>query len=119
MEEIKVGEYVRTDRGNIGKIIEKRFAEHIPTGSVITKYLLDTGNWTTDLYIKKHRKNITDLIENEDFVVIEYKSPKYRERIARKFQVFKINNYINFENQHCSFFYKVGDKKLLMIYVRI
>ena len=65
--------------------------------------------------IVNHSKNILDLIEDEDIVVLEYKTPKYRERIQRKFIVSKIDDFINFENTHCNFTYKVGDKKIKQI----
>lgn len=62
--------------------------------------------------ITKHSKNIIDLIEDEDIVILEYKSPKYRERITRRFEVSKIDDDISFENAHCNFRCKIGDKKI-------
>ena len=62
MEEIKVGEYVRTYNGLIGKIVQ----------------ITDSGNYAIRIYngaeyvvravIVKHSKNIIDLIEVGDFV---------------------------------------------------
>ena len=62
MEEIKVGEYVRTFNGLIGKVVQ----------------LTDSGNYTIRIYngaeyvvravITKHSKNIIDLIEVGDYV---------------------------------------------------
>ena len=62
MEEIKVGEYVRTFNGLIGKVVQ----------------LTDSGNYTIRIYngaeyvvravIAKHSKNIIDLIELYDYV---------------------------------------------------
>lgn len=70
MEKIQIGDYVRTDKGNIGRVIEKRLAEYISAKTIITKYTLDTGEWTTDLYIKKHSKELINLIEVGDLVEI-------------------------------------------------
>lgn len=62
MEEIQVGEYVRTYNGLIGKIVQ----------------ITDSGNYAIRIYngaeyvvravIVKHSKNIIDLIEIGDFV---------------------------------------------------
>jgi len=62
MEEIEVGEYVRTFNGLIGKVVQ----------------LTDSGNYTIRIYngaeyvvravIAKHSKNIIDLIEVGDYV---------------------------------------------------
>jgi hypothetical protein len=62
-DKIEVGEYVRTDKGKVGKVIEKRLGDHRTTGTVINMYDLDTGLWTTDFFIVKHSKNIIDLIK--------------------------------------------------------
>lgn len=74
MSEIEVGEYVRTDKGTMGQIIEKRLGkffkgkddDEIPI--LRNVYELDTKQWTTDEYIVKHSKNIIDLIEEGDYV---------------------------------------------------
>ena len=65
MEEIKVGEYVRTFNGLIGKVVQ----------------LTDSGNYAIRIYngaeyvvravIAKHSKNIIDLIEIGDIVFIQ------------------------------------------------
>lgn len=62
MEEIKVGEYVRTFNGLIGKVVQ----------------VTDSGNYAIRIYngaeyvvravITKHSKNIIDLIECGDYV---------------------------------------------------
>ena len=66
--EIEVGEYVRTFNGLIGKVVE----------------LTDSGNYAIRIYngaeyvvravIKKHSKNIIDLIEVGDYVNGNYVS---------------------------------------------
>lgn len=64
--DIKIGEYVRTNKGNIGKVIEKRIGRNIDDTSrkeYLTIYMLNTGLWTITQYIIKHSKNIIDLIE--------------------------------------------------------
>ena len=60
----------------------------------------------------KVSKNIIELLEDNDFVELEYKSPKYRERITRVFEVLKVDEYLLFENHLCNFYYKKGDKKI-------
>lgn len=100
--EIEVGEYVRTEYGEIEKVVciyDKR-------------YMNEEGNITRFNEIKSHSKNLINLIEDEDIVILEYKSPKYRERITRRFEVSKIDDDIRFENSHCDFHCKVGDKKI-------
>lgn len=114
MEKIKAGNFIRTKKGNTDKIqcnfdkdswrSKNTYGEPIVRCEYDTYLLKD---------IAKHSKNIIDIIEDEDFVMLEYKSPKYRKRITRKFEVSKIDNYISFDNQHCSFNCKVGDKKII------
>lgn len=116
MEEIKVGEYVRTKKGYISKIIDIDdyyiwFNSAIDTESGMAVFEL--SNMEFEELVVKHSPNIIDLIEDEDFVILEYKSPKYRERIKRIFEVSKIDEYISFENVHCGFNCKVGDKKII------
>ena len=71
MEEIQVGEYVRTYNGLIGKIVQ----------------ITDSGNYAIRIYngaeyvvravIVKHSKNIIDLIEVGDIIEWEYKELGY------------------------------------------
>ena len=106
MSEIKVGEYVRTRDGRIFKL------KQINEGYLIED--IEYGGLGCFIeYAVKHSFNIIDLIEDEDFVILEYKSPKYRERIKRIFEVSKIDEYISFKNVHCGFNCKVGDKKII------
>ena len=46
-------------------------------------------------------------------MLLEYKSPKYKKRIARIFEVNTIEDSFFFENSHCYFYYKVGSKKIV------
>ena len=71
--EIQVGEYVRTDKGNIGKVIEKRLGKFYKNDNEdiqILKniYELDIKQWTTDEYVKNHSFEPIDLIEVGDYV---------------------------------------------------
>lgn len=115
---IEVGEYGRTNLGNIfifawlTDIEGKRYENKVIVGNGKT-FGNDFYYFDKDEKIVKHSKHILDLIEDEDIVVLEYKTPKYRERIQRKFIVSKIDDFINFENTHCNFTYKVGDKKIV------
>ena len=61
MEEIKVGEYVRTDNGIIGKYIEKQRMDYIDTGKQQIGFDIEKD-------IVKHSPNIIDLIEEGDYV---------------------------------------------------
>lgn len=60
---MKYGEFVRTDKGNIGRIIEKRIGKVKETEELTEVYILDTRLWTIEAYIKKHSKNLIDIIE--------------------------------------------------------
>ncbi len=65
---IEVGEYVRTNKGNIGKVVEIRLGLNKDTELYQTIYMLDNGLWTILDYIVKHSKQLIDLIEIGDFV---------------------------------------------------
>lgn len=60
MEEIKIGEYVRTDKGEIFKVLE------IEKGSIRIKS--NYREWIGICRIVNHSKNIIDLIQAEDLV---------------------------------------------------
>lgn len=69
MKEIEVGEYVRTNKGNIGQVID------IFQGHCVAKYHIEfKGNvkvkrqYLSTNTIVKHSKNIIDLIEVGDYV---------------------------------------------------
>ena len=68
---IEVGEYVRTNKGNIGKIVEIRLGFNKDTQLYQDIYILDNGLWTVLDYRVKHSKQLTDLIEDKDIVEIE------------------------------------------------
>lgn len=72
MEKVDVGEYVRTDKGNIGKIVEIRLGLNKDTELYQTIYMLDNGLWTILDYIVKHSKQLIDLIEVGDIVKDKY-----------------------------------------------
>ena len=74
MEEIKVGDFIRTKGGNIGQVLkvipESKYTTRI--GRIAhspEKYWIDTikGSMSKP-YIKKHGSNIIDLIEEGDYV---------------------------------------------------
>jgi hypothetical protein len=66
--EIEVNEYVRTNKGNIGKVVEIRLGLNKDTELYQTIYILDNGLWTILDYIVKHSKQLIDLIEFGDIV---------------------------------------------------
>jgi len=70
-EEIRIGDFVRYSDGIITKVNNQNEAD-------IDNYFLKETK-----IITKHSKNILDLIEDEDIVVLEYKTPRYRARIQR------------------------------------
>lgn len=61
--------------------------------------------------IKKHSKNIMELLEDKDLASLEYYIAKYRKRITRIFYISKINNIIKFENLNCDFMYDLDKNK--------
>ena len=65
---IDVGEYIKTNKGNIGKIIEIRLGFNKDTQLYQDIYKLDNGLWTVLDYIVKHSKQLIDLIEGGDYV---------------------------------------------------
>lgn len=69
MEDIKVGEYVRTNRG-IGQVLEVKTVQPKMYGKHDMAYKIDIcpRMYVTDTNIIKHSKNIIDLIEVGDFV---------------------------------------------------
>lgn len=80
---IEVNDYVRTNKENIGKVVEIRLGLNKDTELYQTIYILDNGLWTILDYIVKHSKQLIDLIEVGDYVngkeVIEIK--KINEKI--------------------------------------
>lgn len=62
MEEIKIGEYVRTETGKIGRVIS------IDEDIDWIETTLDRGYVHPIIEFKKHSKNIIDLIEVGDYV---------------------------------------------------
>ncbi len=61
--------------------------------------------------IKKHSKNIIDLIEDEDIAIIKYYVPKYRQRITRIFECHLFEDFVIFENMHCKWWYNKSKKQ--------
>ena len=68
--DIEVNEYVRTNKGNIGKVVEIRIGFNKDTQLYQNVYMLDNGLWTILEYIVKHSEQLIDLIEIEDIVRI-------------------------------------------------
>ena len=70
---LKVGEYVRTDKGNIAKLIERDIEdEDVKDGMLFDNYIYKNYKHIRESGIrkccKKHSKNIIDLIEVGDYV---------------------------------------------------
>ena len=108
---MKVGDYIRTDDGLIGKVVSEPYEYKDSIGCDI-----DFGN--NDVFneyemcqiIIKTSPNIIDLIEVGDLIRIEYYSLRYEERVTRLFEVaFKDKKYINLNNSKCDFMLIDGD----------
>lgn len=65
---IEVNEYVRTNKGNIGKVVEIRLGFNKDTQLYQNVYMLDNGLWTILEYIVNHSKQLIDLIGCGDIV---------------------------------------------------
>ena len=118
MEDIKVGELVRTKKGKIEKIKTlNRYAiatKHNNDNDDISEginYYAESGLEINKMDIKKHSFNLIDLLETDDIVVLEYYVEKYGKRITRKFEAFKYDTLIKFNNIHCDFLYDLNEKK--------
>lgn len=68
--DIEVNEYVRTNKGNIGKVVEIRLGFNKDTQLYQDVYMLDNGLWTILEYIVNHSKQLIDLIENKDILKV-------------------------------------------------
>ena len=69
MEEIKVGEYVRTNEGTIDKVIEIKDKKNILLKDNLIKTTISTHKiFISKEIVKNHSKNIIDLIEVGDYV---------------------------------------------------
>lgn len=79
---IEVNEYVRTNKGNIGKVVEIRLGFNKDTQLYQNVYMLDNGLWTILEYIVKHSKQLIDLIEVGDYVNGELITDKWDTRIS-------------------------------------
>lgn len=118
-DEIKVGEYIRTNNDHIAKIKRIELDE---IDKLLKWYVYDEKEFEMNVikekyinkpYIKNHKFNIMDLIESKDMCTIEYYVRKYGKRITRRFEVYKLNNILNFENAHFNFNYDLETKKWL------
>lgn len=104
MEDIKVGEYVRTNNGLIGQVVQ------ITDYSYVIR-IYNGAEYVVRATITKHSFNLIDLLETDDIVVLEYYVKKFGKRITRKFEVFKCYALIKFNNTHCDFLYDLNEKK--------
>ena len=68
MSKIEINEYVRTNKGRIGKVAEIRLGFNKDLQVYQDIYILDNGLWTILDYIVKHSKQLIDLIEVGDII---------------------------------------------------
>jgi predicted metal-binding transcription factor (methanogenesis marker protein 9) len=115
---MRIGDYVRTKRGLIGKIINiNTFREPCMKYGIEASYLDDIW-FIGDDDIKLVKENPIELIEENDLVVVEYYSLRYKERVARLFEVdYIIEEFMTLKNAHCDFMLRNNefndkDKKL-------
>ena len=107
---MKVGDYVRfktlSREIKIGKVIE--IIE--PDKESMKKYCvydLDNNEATVDDYVIKSSSNILELLEEHDFITIEYYSLRYDEKVERIFEVdYKDNDFMTLKNAYCNFMLK-------------
>ena len=59
---IEVNEYVRTNKGNIGKVVEIWLGFNKDTQLYQNVYMLDNGLWTILEYIVRQNKEITKVL---------------------------------------------------------
>lgn len=111
---MNVGDYIRTKKGEIVKIIDKKFDDTL----LIDLYTTDKKYYLMEIDIFKSSPNIIDLFEEHDLVVIEYYSLRYKERVTRLFEVdYKDKEFMTIKNAYCDFMLKNNefndeDKKL-------
>lgn len=113
---LELNEYVRTKDGIIAKVIG------VQSGG-IEKYFLDKeipmlnflNQLSAENVVVKHSFNIIDLIEEGDFVKLEYYVAKYKKRITRFFEISKIDGwqFVGLENEHCHFTYDLEKNRWL------
>lgn len=89
MEDIKVGEYVRTKSGNIGKVLDITNVTMQKRKKYLIKWNISKAYYITAIRIVKHSKNIIDLIEVGDYVNGFYVINKpFNQRIHTEFDDF-------------------------------
>ncbi len=113
---MKVGDYVRTKQGiEKIKVVEENF-----TGDEnCIFYATDNKEWNgayngkyngftnRNRTIIKSSPNILELLEEHDFITIEYYSLRYDERVERIFEVdYKDNEFTTLKNAYCGFMLK-------------
>ena len=76
MEEIKVGEYVRTISGNIDKV-------DALIGMIENTVHLEKHKWQDIKNIVKHSPNIIDLIEEDDIGIMRYNGLIFKKFITK------------------------------------
>lgn len=111
---MKVGDYVRTNYGTIFKIENMVeidvdgtwFKSKVKENSIIKdlpRFMYDEE----DEIINKSSPNILELLEEHDFITIEYYSLRYDERVERIFEVdYKDNEFTTLKNAYCDFMLK-------------
>lgn len=93
MDDIKVGEYVKTIDGKIVKILGSEYEDYGERGNII--YLVDKEIWDgTDGFneysewilpdqIKKHSFNIIDLVQYGDYGIMSYRGMIFKKIIGK------------------------------------
>ena len=65
------------------------------------------------LLLGKVSESAFDILETDDFAILEYYVSKYKKRIERRFEVFKTRKLIAFNNAHCDFLYDLSKQEFL------
>ena len=111
---MKAGDYIRTKDGVIAKITDiiedfsidcdrevfHAFSNNAPD-------VMEIPYGLKDEYIIKQSQNILELLEEHDFITIEYYSLRYDERVTRIFEVgYKDEKFTTLKNAYCAFMLK-------------
>lgn len=103
---MKIGDYVRTKYG-IGKYIDdevKSLRIIVIDSYIANDHNEDYRNVITRDEIIKSSPNIIELLEEHDFITIEYYSLRYDKRVERIFEVdYKDKEFMTLKNAYCDF----------------
>lgn len=96
---MEIGEYIRTPKGLIGKVLEKSFFGNT---RYLIKWDIAKAYYITKIKNIKHSKNIVDLIEVGDYVnghkVVKIKHPVLQDKLEVESEAFKGEYFIDIKD---------------------